>query len=71
MKQATFCWFSFIVDLLTVCSINQAKAKVVCDDFATCFVAPRLKKSLSALKYQLNWKNLEHFINSNVSTNPK
>ena len=38
---------------------------------ATCFlVLAGLKKSLSALKYQLfNWNHLEHYINSELSSN--
>ena len=34
-RKFTLCWFYFI-DLLTVCSINQASAKVSCDDFVPC-----------------------------------
>ena len=64
-KEITFCWF---------CSINRPSAKAACDDFVTCPAAlatVNIKKSLSALKYQLNWTHLERFINSKVSTNPK
>ena len=42
-----FRWYSFTVDLLTVCTINQDSAKVACDDFVTCPAAPATAKEVA------------------------
>ena len=44
--KVTFCWFTFI-DLLTVCNINEASAKVACNDFVTCHAAPATAKEVA------------------------
>ena len=36
-----------IIDLLTVCNINQASAKIACDDFVTCLAAPATAKKVA------------------------